>query len=243
MSTFDPVFDAMLCRLGSRWNLDDPDLDALRAIPYKLRTLDPSAYIVREGARPERCSLVISGFAYRQKLTASGTRQIVAIQIPGDFIDLQNLFLKVSDHNVQALTRLTFADFPIPALQKLVLERPTIARAMWVDALIDASIFREWVVNVGRRDARTRVAHVLCEFAVRLGASGVDQSHAYDLPMTQEQLADATGLTPVHVNRVLKSLNKDNLVQRDRRQIKILNWSALREAADFNDRYLHLEQT
>jgi CRP-like cAMP-binding protein len=105
--------------------------------------------------------------------------------------------------------------------------------------LIDASIFREWVVNVGRRDSRARVAHLLCEFSLRLEAAGLARNHRYELPMTQEQLADAVGLTAVHVNRVLKQLGEDGLITRDRRTITIEDWQRLRDVGDFNERYLH----
>ncbi len=106
--------------------------------------------------------------------------------------------------------------------------------------LIEASILREWVVNVGRRDARERIAHVLCEFAVRLETRGLASEYGFELPMTQEQLADATGLTSVHVNRVLKGLEADGLIERQRRQIQYRNWRALQDAGDFSRRYLHV---
>jgi CRP-like cAMP-binding protein len=110
---------------------------------------------------------------------------------------------------------------------------------LWIDTLIDASIFREWVVNVGRRNSRARVAHLLCEFSLRMEAAGLASNHHYELPMTQEQLADAVGLTSVHVNRVLKQLGEEGLISRDRRSIVIEDWKRLRETGDFNERYLH----
>ena len=103
----------------------------------------------------------------------------------------------------------------------------------------DGSIFREWVLNIGRRDARSRIAHLLCEFAYRLSTHDLTPSGVYELPITQEQLADATGLTAVHVNRVLKSLQAEGLIDRNRRIVSFPNWQALRDVADFNPRYLH----
>src|SRR6185369_17655449 len=108
--------------------------------------------------------------------------------------------------------------------------------------LIDASIFREWVVNVGRRDARSRVAHLLCEFERRLEVAGLAAEYDYELPMTQEQLADATGLTAVHINRVLMTLSHDGLIERHKRHIRIPEWEALRRVAGFSEVYLHLDQ-
>src|SRR5205085_8287692 len=136
----------------------------------------------------------------------------------------QNMFLDLSDHAIQMLTRAVVADIPREALQDLIFQRPAIGAAVIHSTLMEASILREWVVNVGRRDARARIAHILCEFAVRLEARGLASSESFELPMTQEQLADATGLTPVHVNRVLKGLESEGLISRKRRHIEFTDW-------------------
>lgn len=237
------VSERMIARLAIRASLSDADRQAIRSLSIVEREVAASSYLIREGERPVRCIFLMSGFCYRQKLTSEGSRQIVSLQMPGDFLDAQNLFLTVSDHNVQALTRAVIAEIEVMALRQVVLANPGIATAMWIDALVDSSIFREWIVNVGRRDAHSRVGHLLCEFALRLELAGIAPDHSYELPMTQEQLGDAVGLTPVHVNRVLKTLTQRGLIQRDRRQIRILDWQALRDASDFNPRYLHLDQT
>jgi CRP-like cAMP-binding protein len=114
---------------------------------------------------------------------------------------------------------------------------------MWIDTLVDASIFREWIMNVGRRDARTRVAHLLCEFSLRLKLAGLGQDNSYELPMTQDQLADATGLTSVHVNRTIKLLEAQGLIDRSSpRSIHIGDWRKLAEVGDFDSNYLHLRE-
>jgi CRP-like cAMP-binding protein len=110
-----------------------------------------------------------------------------------------------------------------------------------VSLLVDASIFREWILNVGRRDARTRLAHVLCEFSIRLEAQGLADENGYELPMTQEQLADVLGLTPVHVNRTIMALEAEGFIARDKRRLRFPDWRKMRDVADFNQRYLHLE--
>lgn len=110
---------------------------------------------------------------------------------------------------------------------------------MLICTLVEASTFREWTVNVGRRDARSRIAHLLCEFAYRLDMQGLSPDGGYELPMTQEQLADAAGLTPVHVNRVLQALQRDELLDRDRRMLRFIDRERLQQVADFNPRYLH----
>jgi CRP-like cAMP-binding protein len=202
--------------------------------------MNAGSYLIREGDLPSHCTILVSGYAYRQKMTGQGSRQIVAVCIPGDAVDLQNLFLDVSDHSVQLLTDATVVDVPREALQELALSRPAIGTAILELTLIEASILREWVVNVGRRDARGRVAHVLCEFAVRLESRGLIDENGFELPMSQEQLADATGLTSVHVNRVLKWLESQGLISRNRRHTRFDDWRALQDVGDFSRRYLHI---
>jgi CRP-like cAMP-binding protein len=226
-------------KLATHATLSDADRQAIISLPFKSRTIEPGGYIVREGDAPKASCLLISGFAYRQKHTGDGSRQIVALLIRGDLIDLQNLYLDESDHNVQALTRSEVAFIARADLQALAEHRPAVGRALFVAALVEASILREWVLNLGRRNAPARLAHVLCELAVRLEAQGLTDRFGYHFPMTQEQLADVTGLTPVHVNRTLKGLESQGLIKRDRRRFSIPDWRALRDAGDFNERYLH----
>jgi CRP-like cAMP-binding protein len=221
-------------------NLPAEDRDLVLALPYRLRRLDAGSYLVREGDMPSHCMVLSAGYAYRQKVTGEGARQILSVCIPGDAVDLQNMFLDISDHSVQLLTQAKVADVPREALQELVLSRSAIGTAIVQLTLVEASILREWVVNVGRRDARARIAHILCEFAVRLESRGLATRQGFELPMTQEQLADATGLTSVHVNRVLKGLEADGLISRQRRHIQYADWRALQDAGDFSRRYLHI---
>jgi CRP-like cAMP-binding protein len=243
MADADHPLGLLIRRLEANHTLSREDREAMMALPYKLRWLEPATYLVREGDHPRTCGILVSGFAFRQKITGEGARQIIGLHIPGEALDFQNLFLDVSDHNVQMLTRGEVADVPIAAFQKISMERPEVGRAILVTTLIEASIFREWVLNVGRRDSRSRLAHLLCEFALRLEANGLARDdHGYELPMTQEQLADATGLTPVHVNRVLKSLEGEGLIMRNRRNISFPDWRRLRDVGDFNQRYLHLHE-
>jgi CRP-like cAMP-binding protein len=240
MSSKEHPLTYLLRQLELYADLPDEDRQLVLNLPHRLRRMDAGAYLVREGDRPTQCTVLVSGYAYRQKVTGTGSRQILAVCIPGDAIDLQNMFLDVSDHSVQLLTQATVADVPREAMQELVLTRPAIGTAIIELTLVDASILREWVVNVGRRDARARIAHILCEFAVRLGSRGLTTDHGFELPMTQEQLADATGLTSVHVNRVLKSLEVEGLITRKRRQIHFDDWRALQDAGDFSRGYLHI---
>jgi CRP-like cAMP-binding protein len=148
--------------------------------------------------------------------------------------------LTKADHGVRTLTEATVAWVPVVAIKELIESRPRIGEALWRDSLIDASIFREWVVNVGQRDAKSRIAHMLCEFAVRREAAGLGTPERFELPMSQEHIADATGLTPVHVNRMLMALAKDGIIERDKREVRISDWERMRQAADFDKDYLHM---
>jgi CRP-like cAMP-binding protein len=226
-------------RLARLSPLSGADRDALLALPHAVRSLGASTHLVRDGDHAESCTALLSGFAYRYKITGEGARQIISVHIPGELVDLQNSFLAIADHSVQMLTEGEVAVIPRQALRDLALNQPGVARALWIDSLIDASIFREWVVNVGRRNSRARVAHLLCELCLRLRKAGLIEGPTYELPMTQEQLADAVGLTSVHVNRVLKQLAEEGLIRRDRRSISIADWIRMKDAGDFNERYLH----
>jgi CRP-like cAMP-binding protein len=185
---------------------------------------------------------MLSGFAIRHKIVAGGARQILAVHMKGDIVDLQNSFLSVADHSVQVLTRSEVAFVPCEAVKQLAFERPNVGMAMWFDTLVDGSVFREWIANVGRRDAATRIAHLLCELALRLKVAGLGEATGYELPLTQEQLADCTGLTSVHVNRTMKALEAEGLIFRpSSRTITILDWKKLADAGDFDSAYLHLK--
>lgn len=239
ISTLEP----MVQKLEYRQKFDAADRAEVLALPHKTKLLERGDYIVEEGDRPDFCCVLLAGFAIRHKIVGSGNRQIVAIQIKGDIVDLQNSVLGLADHSVQMLTSGKIAMIPREEVLRIAGERPAVGRAMWLDTLVEGSISREWVANVGRRDARTRIAHLLCEFALRLKVAGLGEENQYYLPMTQEQLADTTGLTSVHVNRTIRSLEADGFIQRtSARAIHIGNWRQLAEVGDFQSTYLHLRQ-
>jgi CRP-like cAMP-binding protein len=238
----DSILAPMVRKLEQWRALDEPDRQALFALPYRLVRFRPQEYIVREGDLVQNSCLILAGFAFRHKVAGNGGRQIFSIHMKGDLADLQNSLLGTADHNLQALTHVETAMIPVGAIQEIAFARPAVGRAMWHETLVEASIFREWTLNVGRRDARARAAHMLCEFAVRLELAGLSARHQYELPMTQEQLADALGLTPVHVNRTLMGLGEDGLISRTHRAVQIEDWQELAKAGDFDSAYLHLPQ-
>ena len=232
-----------LTALVRRWSkhsiLSPDDRNALLTLPFTRKSFGKDAYIVREGQRASDCSLLLKGFAQRQKLLRDGSRQIISFHIPTEFVDLQNGLLGVADHNVQSIERSELAIIPRANLLEVAEASPAIRTAMWTDTLIDSSIFREWVVNIGRRDSRARIAHLLCELALRLKNFGIGHDGRFDFPLTQEQLADATGMTSVHTNRTLQSLRRDGLIELTGKSLTVLEWDGLREVGDFEELYLH----
>lgn len=231
---------AMVRKLELWQPLTKTEQEAIVALPHVCRDLKASQYLVWDGDRPQNSCVLLSGFACRHKLGGNGSRQIVSIHMKGDIVDLQNSLLGVADHNVQMLTPGRIAMVQVEAMRELAAAYPAVGMAMWFETLVEASIFREWILNIGRRDARTRIAHLLCEFAVRMEAAGLGKSATYELPITQEQLADAVALTAVHVNRTLMRLEEDGLIRRTKRLITIADWAQLAKTADFQPRYLHL---
>ena len=234
------AFAALIKKLDRVGSLDEADRQAVADLPLRVGTIPAGTHLVREGDRVAECCLLLDGYAFRYKVAANGSRQIVSFHFAGDVLDIQHLLLDKADHSVQTLTGATVAWLPIPAMQALVENRPMVGKALWRDTLIDASISREWVLNVGQREAKSRVAHMLCEFAVRREAAGLGSPERFDLPMTQEHIADATGLTSVHVNRMLMALASDGIIERNKRDLRIVDWDRMRRAADFDIQYLHM---
>jgi len=232
----------MVRRLSLREELSEADCAAVLALPFTCRTLAAGQYLVWDGDRPQNSCLLISGYAYRHKHAGNGGRQIMSIHMKGDIVDLQNSLLGIADHNVQMLTAGQVAMIPVESMRDLAFRHPNVGMAMWYETLVEGSIFREWIANIGRRDARTRIAHLICEFAMRLKAAKLGTPEGFMIPMSQEWISDAVSLTSVHVNRVLKGLQADGLIHRSRRWIEVRDWDGLVEAGDFNPAYLHLDQ-
>ncbi|HSR00931.1 MAG TPA: Crp/Fnr family transcriptional regulator [Sphingomicrobium sp.] len=223
-------------RIGT---LDADDRRGLAKLSLRLDRLPRWYDVVREGDAVDQCCLLIDGFACRYKEAATGGRQIVSFHIRGDLLDLQHLLLAQADHSIQVMSEATIAWIPKPELVRLAWERPAIGKALWRSSLIDASVFREWVLNVGRRNAKTRIAHMICEFVARCEAAGLGMAEGFELPMTQQQIADATGMTVVHANRTLRALDRDRAISRSGNHFRINDWTRLCGIGDFDPAYLH----
>jgi CRP-like cAMP-binding protein len=232
----------MIRKLESNFPLSDEEKQALQDLPVQIQLLKADQDIVRIGDSPSQACLLVEGYTYVYKLTATGKRQIVAFHVPGDMPDLQSLHLQVLDNSLATVTPCTVGFIQHEDLRRVCDCYPRITAALWRETLVDASIFREWVLNVGRRDAFSRMAHLLCELRVKLKAVGLAEGDTFDLPFTQGELADAIGASSVHVNRVLQELRAKDLIRSKGTQVTIPDWEKLKEVAGFDPLYLHLEQ-
>ena len=240
MDAIHPHTIALIRKLESIARLAPAEKAALQRLPLRLKTIAADQDIVSEGDTPSECCLIVEGFACRYNVTAQGRRQIQSFHISGDIPDLQSLHLKVMDHSLGTLIPCKLAFIPHDDIRSLMRNHPRLNDLFWRDTLIEAAVFRQWVVNVGRRPARTRMAHLLCELLVRLRAVELVEDHVFDLPVTQGELADALGISNVHVNRVLQELRKQDLISQQGKTLKVLDWEGLKWAGEFDPTYLHL---
>lgn len=230
----------LIRKLEGSLSLSNDETRILIDLPIQAVNLKAGQDITREGDRPSRACVVLEGYVCVYKVTGGGKRQIQAFHIPGDSPDLQCLHLKVMDSTVGALTACKVGFVPHEVLHALCERHPRIAAALWRNTLAEAAIFREWVTNIGRRESYYRIAHFLCEWVVRLREAGLAVGNNCQLPMSQGDLADALGLTTVHVNRVLQKLRADGLIETRGPWLTIPDWERLMEVGDFDPTYLHL---
>lgn len=238
--TGDISLDEFFKRLEARDDIGAAERDALRASIDSFGHFDSQTDLVKEGDRPKRSTLLLKGFAARYKIVGNGERQISAIHISGDFIDLHSFPLKEMDHSVLALTDCEVAFFPHSELEKLTANYPHLTRMLWLMTLLDSAIHREWITGLGRLSAEARHAHLMCELGVRLEAVGHGKKDNFHLPVTQSDLADALGVSSVHENRVIQSLRAKGLLAWHNGQVTLPDLKAIYALAEFDDRYLHL---
>jgi CRP-like cAMP-binding protein len=234
--------DRFIAKLSAASPLPREDEDELAGLCANVRIIDARHDIISEGERPDHVHIVLDGWAARYKILADGSRQITAFLIPGDFCDLHVTILAQMDHGILALTRCRVAYIPHKKMEELPLDRPRLGRALWRATLVDEAVLRSWIVNLGRRDAAQRIAHLFCELHARLALVGLVRDERFDLPLTQDVIADAAGLTPVHVNRVLQKLRGDDLITLASGQLTILDVGGLQKLAGFDPNYLHRER-
>lgn len=234
MSAMQPFLNRLLDRSELSVGEQQAILD-LRGLPSQARA---NIDIVSPGQTTTHSCLVIDGVIGRFGQLTDGRRQITAFHVAGDMCDLHSVMCSKVGWSIQALTPTTMLKVSHHDLRALARAHPAIGEAFWRDCVVDASILSQWVVNVGRRDAKTRLAHILCEMGVRLEQAGLGARTQFQLNITQSQLADALGLTAVHVNRVLQYLRSEKFISTQHREMRILDWHRLSKLGDFDDGYL-----
>jgi CRP-like cAMP-binding protein len=238
----DEALGGLLLKLRARDIVDEEEEQVLRRSISSVKELPAGRVIVRSGMTLSESTLLFDGFVCRYKDLADGQRQIMEIHVPGDFLDLHGFLLKRIDHNVAAMTPVRYASVPHDALRKISEDYPHLTRILWFSTLLDAAIHREKILSIGRRSAVARIGHILCELYVRLKLVGLAGENRYPLPLKQADLADASGLTSVHVNRMLRKLRNDEILTFRGGEVVIHDWERLQRVAEFNPIYLHLER-
>lgn len=232
--------DALIRRLEANGALSDLHRQAIEALPLQVANLRKGQDILSEGMCAQRCTVLLDGFLHRYRSLADGRRQIFMFQTPGDMPDLHTLQLQPADHSIAATGDCVVGFVPHAALVEAFARVEGLIEVFWRITLIDASIFRTWMLNMGRRDSLVQMAHLFCELYARLRAVGRAGENGFHVPLIQEELADAMGISTVHANRVLQQLRRRGLVTFDTQQVHIPDWAALQRFAEFDPDYLHL---
>ena len=233
--------DPLVAKLETVARLAEEDRAALATLSEGARGVAARRNVIREGERPDFIHLVVEGWAARYKLLPDGGRQITAFLIPGDFCDLHVTILGEMDHGIATLAPSRIAYVPRARLDEIS-KRAALVRAFWWATLVDEAVLRAWIVNIGRRDAFERISHLFCELYRRMKMIGLVSDHRFDMPLTQEDIADACGLTPVHVNRVLQRMRAEGLIELRRGSLRLRDQPRLEEISGFDPNYLHIEQ-
>jgi CRP-like cAMP-binding protein len=236
------VQNPLVLKLGQFTRLSTEDKAVIeRVSTERVRRHGAREDIVREGESPRDVYLMLSGWACRYKVLEDGRRQIIAFFLPGDLCDLNVFILREMDHSIGTITPVTVAELNRDSIDNMTAMHPRITQSLWWETLVNIATQREWTVNLGQRDAAERMAHLLCEIFIRLRGVGLTRTNQCDFPLTQADLADATGLSVVHVNRTLQELRAKNLIILRGKTLTIPDLNALMRISLFNPNYLHLD--
>ena len=232
--------DVLARKLAQLAPLSADERAAVMALPVTVKDFGADEDVVREGDIPTECAILLGGFACRYKILASGRRQILSFHLPGDIPDLQSLHLKIMDHGLAAVLPSKVASIRHERVRELIARFPRIGSSFWRDTLVDAAVFREWIVVVGGRPAVGRTAHLLCELLYRFRKAGLAiGSDSFRLSLTQGELGEALGLSLVQVNRSIQRLKREGLIRISNGLVTILDWQGLQRRAEFDSTYLH----
>ena len=222
-----------------REELSATEINLLESAVGSVLTFEARRDIVRHGDRIDRSMLLVDGFICRYMDGLDGSRQLVALHVPGDFVDLHGYPMRQLDHDVATLTACTVAAYPHAAVERMVIDHPNLGRLLWFSTLLDAAMHREWIFRLGRLGASGRIAHFFSEIGRRLQMVGLSDGMTFALPMQQSDLASACGMTSVHASRVLRALRENGIVTFTNGNVEVHDLAALHEVAEFDDRYLY----
>jgi CRP-like cAMP-binding protein len=231
--------NAFVTKLSGLASLSSDELATLGHVCDSTRVFPARHDLIREGDKPSSVFIMLEGWACRYKLLPEGGRQIMAFLMPGDFCDMHVAVLDEMDHTIATITKARVAQVPRVAMEELIDATPAITHAFWRAQLIDEATLRAWIVSMGRRGSLERVAHLMCELYVRAHSIGLATGDRLVFPLTQVVLADALGLTPVHINRVLRRLRIEGVMEMSRGTLVISDPKKLSRIAGFQDNYLH----
>ncbi|KQP89392.1 Crp/Fnr family transcriptional regulator [Methylobacterium sp. Leaf117] len=232
----------LITKLESIATLSTEERHAVESLPVRVQVMRARQDIVCDGEMASQCCLILEGWACRYKMLGEGKRQIFSFHIAGDIPDPHSLHIPLMDHSLATMTQATVAFIPHAAMHSLTLRFPSITGVLWRDTLVDAAIFREWMMCMGQRSSYNHLAHLFCELYLKQEAVGLAGEHRCTLPITQADLADASGISNVHVNRVLKEMRGNGLITLHGNTLVIQAWEALIRAAEFDETYLHLRK-
>jgi CRP-like cAMP-binding protein len=235
------ALEPLVRKLEAGSSLSDEEKAAVLNLRVTIREIPADYDVVRDTDRPSQCCLVLDGWLQRYKILNGGTRQILAFHIPGDIPDLQSLHLTTMDHNVAPLVQSKVAIIQHDTIRQLIRGFPRLGDILWRDTLIDAAIFRQWIIGMGSKDAPRRIAHLFCELFTKLRAVGLTKRTSCNFPITQSAMGDALGISTVHVNRSLMELRRQGLITLEKHTLTILKWEELHQYAEFDPLYLHTE--
>jgi CRP-like cAMP-binding protein len=243
MPAIDAAELAVLFReLELRDTLSDAEKQALTAAVEEVRKVPARTDIARQGDKPTRSILLLSGMVTRYAELPDGKRQITALHVPGDFVDLHSFPLKIMDHSVATVVVSRVAYFPHAAIEKITETLPHLTRMLWMLTLIDGSRHRQWITAMGTLPALERTAHLICELALRMTRDGTNPPQTIPLPITQVEFAETLGLSAVHTNRTIQTLKARGLIGWARNEVHILDWKGLLKLGNFDPTFLHFEK-
>jgi CRP-like cAMP-binding protein len=228
-------------RLQAIASLSDAERSLLEGMPRTIKSLVDGEFFSRGGDVASHCVILVSGFLGRHKIVATRD-QIISFHVPGDMPDLMTLHLPQMDHNLVSIGPSTVALVPHRFLNQMLDGSPRLTHVFWRETLIDAAIYRQWVANLGGHDAIAKIAHLICEVLARLEVVDLAQDNAFQLPFTQKHVADACGLSIVHVNRTIQELRQRSLIAWEGREVTVLDRKELERIAEFEPDYLHLQR-